>query len=162
MTSSLRSILSVIAVGAAIVGWSFTVVLALRLAPVAAAPDAELSATAASWVQARVLIAVDPARGTDVLAPYGTSELIASVAAATNPDSAGRPGIAYVDGTFTLVLRSGDVALIEADYRVAVGSAPPLRVGEHLILRLVDGSWRVASTSLVVPVPSDPYEDLPR
>lgn len=162
MTSSLRSILSAVAVVAAVVGWSLAIVLALRLAPVAAAPDVDLEGAAASWVKARVLIAVDPARGTDVIAPYATSELVTQIAATIDPASAGRPGLAYVDGSYTVVLRTGDTAMVEADYRVAVGSAPALRVGEHLILRIVDGTWKVASSSLVVPVPADPYVDLPR
>lgn len=162
MTSSLRTLLSAIAVAAAIVGWSIALVIALRLAPVAAAPDTDLSATATSWVKARVIVAVDPARGTDVVAPYATTEIVAALAADFDPASAGRPGLAYVDGTFTVILRSGDTALVEADYRVAVGSAAPQRIGEHLILRVVNGVWKVASTSLVVPVPSDPYEDLAR
>jgi|694.fasta_scaffold14894_10 hypothetical protein len=162
MTSSLRTLLSTIAVVAAIIGWSIALVIALRLAPVAAAPDTDLSATAASWVKARVIVAVDPARGTDVLAPYATTEIIAAVAGSIDTASPGRPGLTYVDGEFIVVLRAGDTALIEADYRVAIGSATPQRIGEHLILRVVDGAWKVASTSLVVPVPSDPYEDIAR
>lgn len=162
MTSSLRSLLSMIAVAAAVIGWAIAVVIALRLAPVAAAPDDTLTGTASSWVQARVLIAVDPARGADVIAPYGTAEFVAAVVADSDPASAGRAGIAYVDGTFTVIIRSGDTALVEADYRVAIGSAPPLRVGEHLLLRIVDGNWRVASSAIVVPTPTDPYVDLDR
>jgi hypothetical protein len=72
MTRTLRSILTILLVIAAVSGWALVLDLGARVIPAAGSPDAALTGAAEDWTRTRVAAAIDPSRGASLIAPLAT------------------------------------------------------------------------------------------
>jgi hypothetical protein len=156
MPAALRRNLALFAAVMAVIGWSLVLLVGLQAVPQARAADGELLTQAEGYIAGHVNIAIEPARGVDALRSYAAGPALEAAIAEAESAPAPMDDLVYSGGTYTLLLRSGSVAFVEADYVVGRIADSEIRIVEHLRIEISGGAWKVTSSWRVEPDPNTP------
>lgn len=143
---------------AAVSGWAAVGILAFQVYIPAGAPDSSITGIVSKYLGDYVEVEAEGARYERITHYFlPGSPALAAISAESQSGAAGVPGLA-IEGTpaVTVLWRSGDQAMVEIKAVLRDATDTSRDLGEHVLLRLRDGIWKIEARWRIAIDPGTP------